>query len=109
MLASCPVTLKPILLQMTNYELNPEAKAFSYTREELFDCITRIIAHPHEVLTQHDKNRAMAIFIVVHDYLANHTQCQEDGRLMVKQTDRTDFKDLVMDMCGEVDAKGLLK
>ena len=51
----------------------------------------------------------MAIFIVFHDYLANHTQCQEDGRLVVKQTDRTDFKDLVMDMCGEVDAKILLK
>lgn len=99
---------------MTNYKLNPEAKAFSYTREELFNTISRIIAHPHKVITQHDKNRAMAIFIAFDDYLANYTQCQEDCGCWVQESDQTDFKGLVMEMCGEsdygeVDVEDLLK
>ena len=28
------------------YDLNQEAKPFSYTREELFECITKIITYP---------------------------------------------------------------
>jgi hypothetical protein len=34
------------------YSLNPEAKRFSYTREELFECITKIVAHPHTAITK---------------------------------------------------------
>ena len=55
-------------------KLNEEAPAFSYTREELFDCITRIVAHPHTAITSHDKTRAMAIFLTFADFLGNYTE-----------------------------------
>ena len=58
---------------MNDYKLNEEAKAFSYTREELFECITKIVAHPHTVVTDHYKARAMAIFLTFADYLGNYT------------------------------------
>jgi hypothetical protein len=53
------------------YSLNPEAKGFSYTREELFECITKIVAHPHTAITKHDQSRALAIMVVFDDYFTN--------------------------------------
>jgi hypothetical protein len=44
------------------YNLNPETKAFSYTREELFKCITNIVAHPHNTITEHDQSRALQLW-----------------------------------------------
>jgi hypothetical protein len=54
------------------YKLNPEAKGFSYTREELFECITKIVAHPHTAITKHDQSRALAIMVVFDDYFSNY-------------------------------------
>ena len=77
------------------YELNQEAKAFSYTREELFECITKIVAHPHKNLTEHDKSRALAIMVVFDDYFTNYLESDNNGGFYVYERDATDFTDFV--------------
>lgn len=83
------------------YTLNPEAKAFTYNRQELFDCITKIIAHPHKVVTEHDKARALAIFLTFSDYLGNYTESDNNGGHYVYESDSTDFEGFVMEMLNE--------
>jgi len=99
---------------MTDYKLNEEAKAFSYTREELFDCITRIVAHPHKVVTDHDKARAMAIFLTFADYLGNYTESDNNHGHLIYESDATDFDGYVMEMLdlkdySEVNLQEILK
>ena len=86
--------------QMTNYILNPEAKSFSYTREQLFEVVCRIIAHPHKSLTSHDESRALAIFCVFEDYLANFTERGGDGEYYIPECDQIDFQDFVIEKLG---------
>ena len=86
---------------MTDYKLNEEAKAFSYTREELFDCVARIVSHPHTVVTDHDKARAMAIFVTFADYLGNYTESDNNHGHCVYESDATDFEGLVLEMLDE--------
>ena len=78
-----------------SYNLNPEAKAFSYTREELFECITKIVAHPHSVVTSHDEARALAILLVFDDYFTNYTESDNNGSHYVYERDELDFQDFV--------------
>lgn len=80
---------------MSNYGLDPEKKAFSYTREELFDTITKIVAHPHTHLTSHDEARALAILVVIDDYLTNYTESDSYGGHCVYECDATDLTDFV--------------
>lgn len=40
--------------------------------EALFEKITRIIASPHSTITEHDKLRAMQVFIAFDDYLIDN-------------------------------------
>lgn len=99
---------------MTDYKLNEEAKAFSYTREELFDCITRIVAHPHKVVTDHDKARAMAIFLTFADYLGNYTESDNNHGHLIYESNATDFDGYVMEMLdlkdySEVNLQEILK
>ena len=77
------------------YALNPNTIAFSYTREELFECITKIVAHPHKNLTSHDEARALAIFTVFEDYFSNFTESDNNGGYYVYERDATDFTDFV--------------
>ena len=77
------------------YKLNEEAKAFSYTREELFECITKIVAHPHKTITEHDQSRALAIMVVFDDYFTNYTQSDNNGGHCVYECDAMDFTDFV--------------
>ena len=77
------------------YKLNQEAKAFSYTREELFTTITKIVAHPHKTITEHDQSRALAILVVFDDYLTNYTQSDNNGSHYVYERDELDFQDFV--------------
>ena len=77
------------------YQLNPEAKAFSYTREELFECITKIVAHPHKTITEHDQSRALAIMLVFDDYFTNYTESDNNGGFCVYENDSMDFTDFV--------------
>ena len=95
-------------------KLNKNAKAFSYTREELFDCITRIVTHPHTPITSHDKTRAMAIFLTFADYLGNYTESDNNGGHYVYESDATDFEGFVLEMFddrdyGEVTVEEILK
>jgi hypothetical protein len=99
---------------MANYKLDENAKVFSYTREELFDCITRIVAHPHTSITQHDKARAMAIFLTFADYLGNYTESDNNHGHYVYECDATDFDGYVMEMLdfkdySEVNVQEILK
>ena len=80
---------------MSDYKLNEDAPAFSYTREELFECIKRIVAHPHKTLTSHDESRALAIFTVFDDYFTNYTQSDNNGSHYVYECDATDLTDFV--------------
>jgi len=80
---------------MSDYTLNQEAKSFSYTREELFNTISRIVAHPHKNLTEHDKSRALAIMVVFDDYFSNYTESDNNGGYCVYERDATDFTDFV--------------
>ena len=77
------------------YKLDPEAKAFSYTREELFNCITKIVSHPHSVVTSHDQSRALAIMVVFDDYFTNFCESDNNGGFYVYEQDATDFTDFV--------------
>ena len=76
------------------YTLNPNTIAFSYTREELFECITKIVAHPHTAITKHDQSRALAIMVVFDDYFTNYTESEGNGHCVYEQ-DATDFTDFV--------------
>ena len=86
---------------MTDYKLNEEAKAFSYTREELFDCVARIVSHPHTVVTDHDKARAMAIFLTFADYLGNFTESDNNHGHVIYESDSTDFEGHVLQLLGK--------
>ena len=77
------------------YKLDENAKAFTYTREELFECITKIVAHPHTVITDHDKTRALAIMVVFDDYFTNFCESDNNGGYYVYERDATDFTDFV--------------
>ena len=96
------------------YSLNQEATAFSYTREELFECITKIVAHPHKSITEHDQSRALAIMVVFDDYFSNYTESDNNGGYYVAERDATDFTDFVrfklgIDYYGAVDVDEVLK
>ena len=82
------------------YKLNPEAKAFSYTRENLFECITKIVAHPHKTITEHDQSRALAIMVVVEDYFTNYVQSDNNGGYCVYECDAMDLTDFVRSKLG---------
>ena len=72
------------------YKLDPEKKAFSYTREELFECITKIVAHSSSA-----EARALAIFTVFDDYFTNYVQSDNNGGYCVYECDATDLIDFV--------------
>ena len=40
--------------------------------DELFDHITRIIASPHTAIIEHDKRRAIQVFLCFDDYLLDN-------------------------------------
>ena len=77
------------------YKLNPEAKAFSYTREELFECITNIVEHSSSA-----EARALAIFTVFDDYFTNYVQSDNNGGYCVYECDATDLTDFVRSKLG---------
>ena len=96
------------------YSLNQEAKAFTYTREELFECITKIVAHPHTAITKHDQSRALAIMVVFDDYFTNFCESDNNGSHYVYERDELEFEDFVRDKlgpeyCHRIDADEILK
>lgn len=86
----------------------------NYTPEALFDCVAKLVAHPHTVITDHDKARALAIFLTFDDYLGNFTESDNNGGYYVYERDETDFEQFVLEKLGksdyrEVSVGGLLK
>jgi len=81
--------------QMSDYKLNEDAPAFSYTREELFSCITKIVAHSASA-----EARALAIMLVFEDYFTNHTQSDNNGGHCVYECDALDFQDFANQKLG---------
>ena len=77
------------------YKLDPEKKAFSYTREELFECITNIVEHSSSA-----EARALAIFTVFEDYLTNFCESDNNGGYCVYEQQSTDFTDFVRSKLG---------
>ncbi len=91
------------------YKLDPEKKAFSYTREELFTTITNIVSHSSSA-----ESRALAIFTVFDDYFSNFLESDNNGGYYVYERDATDFTDFVRFKLGisdydVVDADEVLK
>jgi hypothetical protein len=39
------------------------------TKDELFEVVCRIIAHPHSQICEHDKRRAIQVFLAFDEYL----------------------------------------
>lgn len=39
------------------------------TKDELFDVVTKMIASPHTTITEHDKRRAIQVFLAFDDFL----------------------------------------
>jgi hypothetical protein len=89
------------------YKLDPEAKAFSYTREELFTTIVNIVAHPHKTITEHDQSRALAIMVVFDDYFTNFCESDNNGGYYVYEREQTDFTDFVRFKLGIDDYDGV--
>ena len=81
---------------------NPPMK---YTPEALFDCVAKLVAHPHSVVTDHDKARALAIFLTFADYLGNFTESDNDGGYYVYERDETDFGQFVLEKLGKSEYK----
>ena len=77
------------------YKLDPEKKAFSYTREELFTTITNIVEHSSSA-----EARALAIFTVFDDYFTNYVQSDNNGGYCVYECDATDLTDFVRSKLG---------
>lgn len=48
--------------------------------DELFDHITHYVAHPHTTITEHDKRRAIQVFLAFDDFLIDNLEgyCSDD-------------------------------
>jgi hypothetical protein len=42
------------------------------TIDELFEMITKAIASPHKTITEHDKRRAVCVFLYLDEYLMDN-------------------------------------
>ncbi len=50
------------------------------TKDELFEVVCRIIAHPHSQICEHDKRRAIQVFLAFDDFLIDNLEgyCSDD-------------------------------
>ena len=80
-------------------------KGFNMTKEQLFDKIAKVVAHPHTTVTKHDNWRAAAIFLEMQEYFYNHTQAQEDCGAWIDVDYALDFDTFVEDTLTEEDLK----
>jgi len=65
-------------------------------REELLTTITKIVAHPHTHITEHDRARSLAIFVVLQDYLDGQTDYHDDIGSFIHSSEETDFEGYVL-------------
>jgi hypothetical protein len=65
------------------------------TLDELFDTVTKMIASPHTDITEHDKRRAIQVFLGFQEYVLDHWQGDGDeNNAWVKMSD-LDFEGYV--------------
>ena len=88
---------------MDKLQINTNQKAFSITIDELFDVVTKIVAHPHTAIVSHDKYRAAKIFLALQDYASNHVQGWEDIGHYVMSEPALDFDTFVENNFNEKD------
>ena len=64
------------------------------TTQELFEIITKIIASPHTTILEHDKRRAVQVFLAFDEYLIDHLPgyCEEGCEI-----DFCDFANKILD------------
>lgn len=82
-------------------EINANQPGFSIGVDELFDVVTKIVAHPHTAIVSHDKYRAAKIFLALQDYVSNHVQGWEDIGHYVMSEPALDFDTFVEDNFNE--------
>ena len=80
----------------TALTLDPDAKPYSISREELFNTMVNIVGYQSS-----DLNKAAAIFLAFSDYLDNYTQCQEDIGCWVDMSEATDFEGYALSLFGK--------
>lgn len=88
-------------LTVDKLQINTNQKAFFITIDELFDVVTKIVAHPHTAIVSHDKHRAAKIFLALQDYISNHVQGQEGFGHFVYSEPALDFDTFVEDNFNE--------
>jgi hypothetical protein len=71
------------------------------TMDELFKIITKIIASPHTAITEHDKRRAVQVFLAFDDYLIDVDVAE--GRCDV--SDKVDFTSYAEKILDELEGK----
>jgi hypothetical protein len=69
--------------------------------DELFDIVTKIIASPHTTITEHDKCRAVQVFLAFDDYLIDVDVAE--GRCDV--SDAVDFTSYAEKILDELEGK----
>lgn len=78
-----------------NLKIDADQPAFSISMDELFDVVTKIVAHPHTAIVSHDKQRAAKIFLALQDYVSNYVQGYEDIGHFVMSEPALDFDTFV--------------
>lgn len=84
-------------------KINVDQPAFSISMDELFDVVTKIVAHPHTAIVSHDKQRAAKIFLALQDYVSNYVQGQEGFGHFVMSEPALDFDTFVENNFNEKD------
>jgi hypothetical protein len=53
------------------------------TKEELFEIVTKIIASPHTAITEHDKRRAIQVFLAFDEFMMENVPeyCDDTSEL----------------------------
>jgi hypothetical protein len=57
--------------------------------DKLFDIVTKIIAEPHSQILEHDKRRAIQVFLAFQEYVLDHWK--DDGDENDAWVDMTDL------------------
>jgi hypothetical protein len=65
------------------------------TLDELFDIVTKIIAEPHSQILEHDKRRAIQIFLGFQEYVLDHWQGDDDENNACVNMSDLDFEGYV--------------
>jgi hypothetical protein len=71
------------------------------TMDELFNHITHIIASPHTTITEHDKRRAVQVFLAFDEYMIDVDV--DEGRCDV--SDKVDFTSYAEKILDELEGK----